>query len=348
MKRKIIALIAVLAVGGSVSVFAASTCSQTPAANVNSAAAVKAAAVYTSTKTANSAVQTALSKAPSAARKSVSPAAVNSKSCQGGNCKSNSACAANSCTMGAACSKSNCTALNNCSATAAQTGSKSAVAAANSSTCKAGTTCSNNSACRSGTPSCPTGTTCKTATGCGTVYVYGGSGCNYSDLLKNALNNACGKTGSGASCSSAKPAPTKSSAPSAPASSASFSAFQNQVVSLVNSERAKAGVRALTADAALMKTATLKSQDMVKNNYFSHTSPTYGSPFDLMNKYGISYRTAGENIAMGQTSPTQVMNAWMNSAGHRANILNGSYTKIGVGVAQNSSGQYYWTQHFIG
>lgn len=97
-----------------------------------------------------------------------------------------------------------------------------------------------------------------------------------------------------------------------------------------------------------MKTATLKSQDMAKNNYFSHTSPTYGSPFDLMKKYGISFHAAGENIAMGQTSPSQVMNAWMNSAGHRENILKASYTKIGVGVAQNSSGTYYWTQHFIG
>ena len=97
-----------------------------------------------------------------------------------------------------------------------------------------------------------------------------------------------------------------------------------------------------------MKTATIKSQDMAQNNYFSHTSPTYGSPFDLMKKYGISYRTAGENIAMGQTSPSQVMNGWMNSEGHRANILNSSFTKIGVGVVQNASGRYYWTQHFTG
>lgn len=97
-----------------------------------------------------------------------------------------------------------------------------------------------------------------------------------------------------------------------------------------------------------MKTATVKSQDMAKNNYFSHTSPTYGSPFDLMKQYGVSYHAAGENIAMGQTSPAQVMDGWMNSAGHRANILNSSFTKIGVGVAQNASGQYYWTQHFIG
>ena len=68
----------------------------------------------------------------------------------------------------------------------------------------------------------------------------------------------------------------------------------------------------------------------------------------MMKQFGISYNTAGENIAMGQTSPSQVMTAWMNSEGHRANILNSSFTKIGVGVAQNANGQYYWTQQFIG
>ncbi len=117
---------------------------------------------------------------------------------------------------------------------------------------------------------------------------------------------------------------------------------------LVNQQRASNGLGSLSADAALTKTATLKSQDMAQNNYFSHTSPTYGSPFDMMKQFGISYRTAGENIAMGQRTPAEVMNAWMNSAGHRANILNSSFTKIGVGVAKNSGGQYIWTQQFIG
>lgn len=117
---------------------------------------------------------------------------------------------------------------------------------------------------------------------------------------------------------------------------------------LVNAERKKAGLSGLAENAPLMKTATVKSEDMAKNNYFSHTSPTYGSPFDLMKKFGISYRAAGENIAMGQETPEQVMKAWMNSPGHRENILNPSFTKIGVGVAKNSENQYYWTQHFIG
>ncbi len=87
---------------------------------------------------------------------------------------------------------------------------------------------------------------------------------------------------------------------------------------------------------------------MAKLNYFSHTSPTYGSPFDMMKQFGISYRSAGENIAKGQTTPQQVMQGWMNSPGHRANILNSSFTQIGVGIAKNSQGQLIWTQQFIG
>ena len=142
--------------------------------------------------------------------------------------------------------------------------------------------------------------------------------------------------------------PPASSKPFSQNGSAGYTAFQNEVIRLVNVERAKAGLQALTADGSLNTTATLKSQDMAKNSYFDHTSPTYGSPFDLMKKYGISYHAAGENIAMGQTSPAQVMAGWMNSVGHRANILNTSFTKIGVGVAQNPNGRYYWTQHFIG
>ena len=85
-----------------------------------------------------------------------------------------------------------------------------------------------------------------------------------------------------------------------------------------------------------------KAKDMYNNNYFSHTSPTYGSPFDMMKTYGISYTSAGENIAKGQKSPQEVMNSWMNSSGHRANILNAGYNQIGVG--------YYngiWVQEFI-
>ena len=87
---------------------------------------------------------------------------------------------------------------------------------------------------------------------------------------------------------------------------------------------------------------------MVNKNYFNHTSPTYGSPFDMMKQFGISYNTAGENIAMGQKTPSEVVTAWMNSEGHRKNILSSNFTQIGVGVAKNASGQLYWTQMFIG
>ncbi|HFL3522170.1 TPA: CAP domain-containing protein [Clostridioides difficile] len=130
--------------------------------------------------------------------------------------------------------------------------------------------------------------------------------------------------------------------------SESFSAYQKEVVDLVNIERVKAGLNPLTLDSSISNVATKKSQDMIDNNYFSHNSPTYGSPFDMLKKFGISYKTAGENIAMGQKTPKEVVNAWMNSEGHRKNIMNPNFSKIGVGVAQKSGGSIYWTQIFVG
>lgn len=120
--------------------------------------------------------------------------------------------------------------------------------------------------------------------------------------------------------------------------------FEDKVLSLVNAERAKNGLSALQMDESLRNVARLKSEDMYKNNYFSHTSPTYGSPFDMMKKFGISYRAAAENIAKGQSTPEAVVNAWMNSSGHRANILNAKYTHMGVGYVSTGN---YWTQMFI-
>ena len=127
-----------------------------------------------------------------------------------------------------------------------------------------------------------------------------------------------------------------------------FSSYQKQVLDLVNAERTKRGLKALTLDTKLSNVATMKSQDMIDKNYFDHNSPTYGSPFDMMKKFGVNYRSAGENIAEGQTSPQEVMNAWMNSEGHRKNILNPNFTTLGVGVAKTSSSRLYWTQMFIG
>ena len=127
-----------------------------------------------------------------------------------------------------------------------------------------------------------------------------------------------------------------------------FAAFQKEVVRLVNVERQKQGLGKLSLNAKLSNVATLKSQDMINKNYFDHTSPTYGSPFDMMKQFNISYKTAGENIAKGQNTPAEVVKAWMNSQCHRENILNKNYTEIGIGVAKDANGTLYWTQMFIG
>lgn len=124
-----------------------------------------------------------------------------------------------------------------------------------------------------------------------------------------------------------------------------LSEFEQQVVNLTNEERAKAGLPALEVDTELSKVAQAKSEDMRDNNYFAHNSPTYGSPFDMMNQFGVDYQSAGENIAKGQQTPEEVVNAWMNSEGHRKNIMNGSFTHIGVGYVEEGN---IWTQQFIG
>ncbi len=119
--------------------------------------------------------------------------------------------------------------------------------------------------------------------------------------------------------------------------------FASQVVKLVNAERSKAGLGSLASDALLDKVAMAKVKDMSNNNYFDHQSPTYGSPFDMMKQFGVTYSYAGENIAKGQKTPQEVVTAWMNSAGHRANILSKNFTHIGVGFYNG-----YWAQEFIG
>lgn len=123
------------------------------------------------------------------------------------------------------------------------------------------------------------------------------------------------------------------------------SAYEKQVAELVNQYRAQNGLSSLVLDTELSMVARTKSLDMKNNGYFSHVSPAYGSPFDMMKQFNISYHSVGENIAMGQMTPESVMQAWMNSEGHRANILNPSYTRIGVGYVSDGN---YWTQLFIG
>ncbi|CAM3686390.1 CAP domain-containing protein [Alicyclobacillus pomorum] len=119
--------------------------------------------------------------------------------------------------------------------------------------------------------------------------------------------------------------------------------YAAEVAALVNQERVHAGLKPLSVDGKLCSLAMQKAADMYQHHYFSHTSPTYGSPFDMMQKEGISFTYAGENIAEGQTTPQQVMNDWMNSPGHRANILNAHYDTIGVAYDHG-----IWVQEFVG
>ncbi|MDQ0160356.1 putative YkwD family protein [Alkalibacillus salilacus] len=117
---------------------------------------------------------------------------------------------------------------------------------------------------------------------------------------------------------------------------------EEKVAELTNAERQDQGRSPLTYSTELSKVAEEKAKDMYNNNYFSHTSPTYGSPFDMMNQFGINYRTAGENIAKGQPSASAVVQDWMNSTGHRRNILSPDFNRIGVGSYQG-----HWVQMFI-
>ena len=146
-----------------------------------------------------------------------------------------------------------------------------------------------------------------------------------------------------------KPAPAPATTP-APVQSNTVSSsnlsYEQKVVELVNVERTKAGLPALKMDSAISNVARTKSKDMAVNNYFAHQSPTYGSAGDMLTKYGIRWSAWGENIASGQRTPESVVTAWMNSPGHKANIMSTNFSKIGVGYATNSNGTPYWTQMF--
>lgn len=120
-----------------------------------------------------------------------------------------------------------------------------------------------------------------------------------------------------------------------------------EVFNLINEQRTKNGLEALKIDNEIQKVARIKAKDMVDNNYFSHTSPTYGSPFEMMNSFKITYKTAGENIA-GNSSNSAAVTAWMNSSGHKANILNSSFNYTGIGVVQSPTYGKVYVQMFIG
>ena len=134
-------------------------------------------------------------------------------------------------------------------------------------------------------------------------------------------------------------------APDQPGTDGSQDAFANEVVRLVNEERAKAGLPALTVDRGAASAAQVRAKEIERS--FSHTRPDGSSFNSALTEAGVNFSGAGENIAYGQNSPEKVMEGWMNSSGHRANILNSSYTSIGVGHYQNTSGVNYWTQLFI-
>lgn len=120
-----------------------------------------------------------------------------------------------------------------------------------------------------------------------------------------------------------------------------------EVFNLINQQRSQNGLSPLKIDYEVQRVARIKAQDMVNNNYFSHTSPTYGSPFNMLNNFKVSYRTAGENIA-GNSSNSAAVTAWMNSSGHKANILNSSFNYTGIGVVNGSKYGKIYVQMFIG
>lgn len=127
----------------------------------------------------------------------------------------------------------------------------------------------------------------------------------------------------------------------------SMATYELKVIQLCNVQRARYGLPALSQDTKLMQLCKMKSQDMAYRNYFSHNSPVYGSAFNMLKNYGVKFVAAGENIAGGQKTPDAVVTSWMNSPGHRANILNRVYKEIGVGIATDRYGRLVWTQIFI-
>ncbi len=149
--------------------------------------------------------------------------------------------------------------------------------------------------------------------------------------------------GTGQNCPQKPEQPEIPEQPEVPEQPEENDSVEMQVVELVNEYRTSYGLQPLTYSAELSDGARLKSQDMSDNGYFDHNSPTYGTPYQMMKSLGISYQSAGENIAKGYRTAEAVVTAWMNSEGHRANILNANYTEIGVGYEADGN---YWTQWF--
>lgn len=127
----------------------------------------------------------------------------------------------------------------------------------------------------------------------------------------------------------------------------SMNSDEKEVFDLINKQRTNNGLPSLQNDSEVQRIARIKAQDMVNNNYFSHNSPTYGSPFDMLKSFKVSYKTAGENIA-ANSSNSSAVTAWMNSSGHKANILNSSFNYTGIGVVSSPRYGKMYVQMFIG
>lgn len=139
-----------------------------------------------------------------------------------------------------------------------------------------------------------------------------------------------------------QPAPAQPAQPQEPAG---ISSMEAEMLRLLNAERAKAGARPLVMDPVLVKVARLKSQDMVRLGYFGHNSPTYGSPFAMLKAFGVSYRTAGENLA-GNPTVAGAHASLMNSPGHRRNLLNPAFGRVGIGIVRGGPYGLMITQLF--
>lgn len=134
---------------------------------------------------------------------------------------------------------------------------------------------------------------------------------------------------------------------SSSSNTSTLSSDEKEVFNLINKQRTNNGLTALKMDTEALNVARIKAKDMVDNNYFSHNSPTYGSPFDMLKSFKVTYKTAGENIA-GNSSNSAAVTAWMNSSGHKANILNSSFNYTGIGVVKSSKYGKVYVQIFIG
>ncbi len=159
--------------------------------------------------------------------------------------------------------------------------------------------------------------------------------------IKAVYQNSGGSTTSGGSTGSSTGGSGNTT------NTSGLTADELEVFNLINEQRTKNGLSALKIDSEVQNVARIKAKDMVNNNYFSHTSPTYGSPFDMLNSFKVSYKTAGENIARNSSNSAAVT-AWMNSSGHKANILNSSFNYTGIGVVNGSKYGKIYVQMFIG